>query len=481
MAIFALDVVVIIILLSLLTNSHKAILMRIHILGICGTFMAGIAAIAKQLGHDVAGCDAQVYPPMSTQLAVQGITLFEGYEAAHLQPAPDLVIVGNAMKRGNPAVEYLLAAGIPYISGPQWLADNVLAKRWVLAVAGTHGKTTTASLLAWILEYAGFEPGFLIGGVPENFGVSARFGGKTPFFVIEADEYDSAFFDKRSKFIHYRPRTLILNNLEFDHADIFPNLEAIKQQFHFLIRTVPNNGLLIQPAVDDNIADVLQRGCWTPCQTFGAESGWHAQTLTPEGSQFEVYYQQQLLGTVAWSLIGKHNINNALAAIAAAQHVGVTPAQALMALAEFKNVKRRLEIKGQVDNITVYDDFAHHPTAIDTTLNGLRSKVGKARIIAVLELASFTMRSGVHKEHLAKALVAADEVYFARPQGADWGLTEVAKQITAPTQIHNDVTDMVAALKKAAKPGDHILIMSNTGFKDIHHQLLAALQQLKTQ
>lgn len=453
--------------------------MHIHILGICGTFMAGIAVIAKQMGHTVTGSDAKVYPPMSTQLTAQGITLMEGYDPAHLQPAPDLVVVGNAMSRGNPAIEYLLANAIPYISGPQWLAEQVLHQRWVLAVSGTHGKTTTSSLLAWILEAGGLKPGFLIGGVPENFGVSARLGGETPFFVIEADEYDSAFYDKRSKFMHYRPRTLILNNLEYDHADIFPDLEAIKLQFHYLIRTVPSNGLLVAPRQDEHINAVLQRGCWTPVEYFGDPQGWQAHLQSPDGSVFDVYYGQQQLGTVSWALIGQHNVNNALAAIAAARHAGVNPEQAIDALAEFKNVKRRMEIKGQINGITVYDDFAHHPTAIDTTLRGLRRKVGNAKIIAVLELGSYTMRSGVHKERLAAALQAADEIHFARPKFADWGIEDVARQLSQPATVHDTVEQIIAALSSTAKAGEHILIMSNSGFDGIHQKLLVNLQKFK--
>lgn len=449
--------------------------MHIHILGICGTFMAGVAVIAKQLGHQVTGSDARVYPPMSTQLTAQGISLAEGYDPAHLQPAPDLVIVGNAMSRGNPAVEYALAQNIPYISGPQWLAENVLHQRWVLAVSGTHGKTTTSSMLAWILEYAGLAPGFLIGGVPENFGVSARLGTTAPFFVIEADEYDSAFFDKRSKFMHYRPRTLILNNLEFDHADIFPNLAAIQQQFQYLLRTVPDNGLLILPQEDKNLAEVVQRGCWTPLEHYGTQNGWSARLLTADGSQFEVEYQQQKMGTVNWTLIGRHNVNNALAAIAAARHVGVQPQAAIAALAQFKNVKRRMELTGCVNGVSIYDDFAHHPTAIDTTLQGLRDKVGSAKIIAVLELGSYTMRSGVHKHRLAESLQAADEVYFARPRGQDWGIADVAAQLPQPAYVHDTVDTLLAALTQKVKAGDHVLIMSNTGFEGIHHKLIAAL------
>lgn len=452
--------------------------MHIHILGICGTFMAGIAILAKQLGHDVSGSDANVYPPMSDQLKAQGITLCNGYDPEHLTPVPDCVIVGNAMKRGNPMVEHLLNENIPYISGPQWLAEQVLRGRHVLAVAGTHGKTTTSSLLAWILECAGLHPGFLIGGVPENFGVSARLG-KAPFFVMEADEYDSAFFDKRSKFIHYHPRTLILNNLEFDHADIFPNLEAIKQQCHFLLRTIPSNGLLIAPADDSNVADVLQRGCWTPVEYFGMNNAkWRAVMTHASGNQFDIYHDDKLVGAVSWELLGQHNILNALAALAAAHHVGVEIERAIGALTGFQNVKRRMEVKGQVRGITVYDDFAHHPTAIATTLAGLRGKVGKERIVAVLELGSYTMRTGVHKDHLAAALKEADHVLFARPNADDWGINEVVAALSVPAKVYDGVSSLIDDLTRSVKSGDHILIMSNAGFDGIHQKLLVALKEM---
>lgn len=449
--------------------------MRIHILGICGTFMAGLAVLAKQLGHEVSGSDHNVYPPMSDQLLAQGIVLHQGYTAEVFKNAPDCVIVGNAISRGNPAFEYLLNHGVPYISGPQWLAENVLQQRWVLAVAGTHGKTTTTSMLAWILEFAGLQPGFLIGGIPENFGISARLGA-APFFVIEADEYDSALFDKRSKFIHYHPRTLILNNLEFDHADIFPNLDAIKTQFHHLLRTIPSQGLIIKPAHDSHIDDVINRGCWTPIQTISATSSadWHAQLHQSDGSTFQVFHKGQLQGEIKWPLLGLHNIHNALAAIAAAQHIGVAPQLACAALSAFKNVKRRLEIKAQFNGITIYDDFAHHPTAIATTLHGLRQHVGNnARIIVVIELASNTMRSGVHKETLPDAFAEADQVLVARPKiDQDWGVTEVAKAIKAPTQIYDNVDNIILALTASAQSGDHIVIMSNAGFDNIHNKLL---------
>lgn len=346
--------------------------MHIHVLGICGTFMGSLAVLAKELGHRVTGSDANVYPPMSTQLQAQGIELMQGYDPAHLEPAPDLVVIGNALSRGNPAVEHVLNKGLPYVSGPQWLADHVLQGRWVLAVAGTHGKTTTTSMLAWVLEHAGMSPGFLIGGVPQNFGVSARLGG-TPFFVVEADEYDSAFFDKRSKFVHYRPRTAILNNLEFDHADIFPDLAAIERQFHHLVRTVPGEGLIIRPSAEKALERVLGMGCWTPVQTTGEGGQWQARLLAEDGSRFEVLFDGIVQGEVDWPLTGLHNVANALASLAAARHVGVMPSQGAAALSEFRNVKRRMEKVAEVRGVTLYDDFAHHPTAIATTLDGLQA------------------------------------------------------------------------------------------------------------
>ena len=447
--------------------------MHIHILGICGTFMGGIAVIAKQLGHHVSGSDAHVYPPMSTQLEAQGIALMEGYDPEHLKHTnPDLVIIGNALSRGNPAIEYLLNSNIPYISAPQWLAEHVLAERWVLAVSGTHGKTTTTSLLTWILEYAGKQPGFLIGGVPENFGYSARLG-ESPLFVIEADEYDSAFFDKRSKFMHYHPRTLILNNLEFDHADIFPDLDAIKKQFQYLIRTVPSNCLLIAPHNDVNLADVISQGCWTPIAHTGTD--WRAELIESDGSQFDIYHLDKHIGTVTWSLLGMHNVHNTLAAIAAAHHVGISPQTAVAALPHFRNVKRRLEIIGTVRNITVYDDFAHHPTAIETTLNGLRQHIGTQRILAVVEPGSYTMRSGVHKDALAPALTQANHIFFARPKNVSWSINDVATRCTSPALVCDTSNDLITAIAHEARDGDHILIMSNTGFEGLHQKLLKAL------
>ncbi|MEN8778553.1 MAG: UDP-N-acetylmuramate:L-alanyl-gamma-D-glutamyl-meso-diaminopimelate ligase [Glaciecola sp.] len=446
--------------------------MHVHILGICGSFMGGIAALAKSLGHTVTGSDRNVYPPMSTQLEGLGITLTEGYDVAQFEPEPDMVIIGNAMSRGNPAVEYVLDRNLPYTSGPQWLLDNLLKDRWVLAVAGTHGKTSTSSVLAWILEFAGYTPGFLIGGVPENFGVSARIG-EGNFFVIEADEYDSAFFDKRSKFVHYRPRTLVLNNLEFDHADIFDDLNAIKKQFHHLVRSVPANGLILSEKHDNNMQDVLEMGCWTTQEFISKD--WTAQKTQADGGRFEVYYQGQLQGEVNWSLIGDHNVHNGLMAIAAAHNVGVTTDIAIESLSEFVNVKRRMEIKGTVANITVYDDFAHHPTAIKTTVEGLKANVGVQRILAILEPRSNTMKLGIHKDQLTGSWAQADEVYIFEPASLSWSIDEVARDSVAPVHPYQDVDKLVEAVVKEAQPSDHILVMSNGGFAGIHDKLLNAL------
>lgn len=450
--------------------------MRVHILGIGGTFMAGIAQIAKQAGHFVEGSDLNIYPPMSTQLENRGVRLFNGYDAANIDPNVDCVIIGNVMRRGNPAVEYVLNQGIPYYSGPEWLAKYVLQHRWVLAVSGTHGKTTTTSMLAWILDYAGKEPGFLIGGVPENFGFSARIG-HDPFFVIEADEYDSAFFDKRSKFIHYHPKTLIMNNLEFDHADIFPDLNAVKQQFHFLVRTVPGNGLIIRHGEDTELQDVLSKGCWTPVTTFsGHESSFQADLINLDGSRFAVKRSGVLVGEVHWNLLGKHNVDNALAALIAAEHAGVPIDMALKALPLFKNVKRRLEVKACINGITLYDDFAHHPTAIATTLAGLRAKLGKARMIVVLEFGSYTMRSGVHKDTINNALSTADMVFCKRPTAQGWNLDSVLENFSQTTAAFDDVTSLVENLVNQLKSGDHVIVMSNSGFDDIHTKLSKAIE-----
>jgi UDP-N-acetylmuramate: L-alanyl-gamma-D-glutamyl-meso-diaminopimelate ligase len=447
--------------------------MHVHILGICGSFMGGIAAIAKSLGHKVTGSDKNVYPPMSTQLEALGIELTEGYCESQFDPAPDMVVIGNAMSRGNPAVEYVLNRNLPYTSGPQWLLDNLLKDRWVIGLSGTHGKTTTSSMVAWILEHAGLNPGYLIGGVPENFGVSARVG-ESPFFVIEADEYDSAFFDKRSKFVHYRPKTLVINNLEFDHADIFADLGAIQTQFHHLVRMVPENGLILTPNNTSAIEDMLKKGCWSSRQSLGKE--WHAELLKKDGSEFNVLHNGVIAGTVTWALVGQHNVDNALMAIAAAHHAGVTLPDAIDALSFFKNVKRRMEVKGEVNNITLYDDFAHHPTAIATTLDGLRKKVGNARILAVLEPRSNTMKMGVHKDTLANSWQKADEVYLYEPEGMDWSLVDSVAHSNAPTHCFRDVEKIVQGVCNVAQPGDHILVMSNGGFEGIHGRLLDALK-----
>ncbi len=449
--------------------------MHIHILGICGTFMGGIALLARELGHEVTGCDANVYPPMSTQLEQAGIQLYEGFGSEQFEKQPDVVVIGNAMSRGNSAVEYVLDKGLRYTSGPQWLAENVLHDRWVLAVAGTHGKTSTSSMLAWILEHNNMQPGFLIGGIPGNFGISARLGG-TPFFVVEADEYDTAFFDKRSKFVHYHPRTLIINNLEFDHADIFRDLAAIQTQFHHLVRTVPGNGLIIKPQNDAAIEDVMAQGCWTATETFGEDGNWQANLSKSDGSQFEVIFNDVNKGMVSWDLLGEHNVNNALAAIAAARHVGVTIENACESLFEFKGIKRRMEVRAIVNDITVYDDFAHHPTAIETTLRGLRNKVGAQRIIAILEPRSNTMRMGVHANTLAASLAQADVVYMYQPENIEWSLESVVNQINKPAHLMNGTAAIIKAVTDMAKPGDHILVMSNGGFDNLHEKLIASLQ-----
>ena len=438
--------------------------------------MGGLALLARALGHRVSGQDAGVYPPMSTQLAEQGIHLHESYEASAIPLDVDLVVIGNALSRGNPAVEFVLDRGLPYTSGAQWLGDHLLQGRWVLAVAGTHGKTTTASMLAWILEYAGMAPGFLIGGIPQNFGLSARLGD-TPFFVVEADEYDTAFFDKRSKFVHYHPRSLVLNNLEFDHADIFPDLAAIQRQFHHLLRIVPGNGLIIRPAGDPALQEVLEMGCWTPCEQTGDQAGWDVAQASADGSQFTVCWQGQPQGQVSWALLGQHNVHNALAAIAAARHAGVPAAVSCEALCGFQNVKRRMELRGEVAGIRVYDDFAHHPTAIATTLAGLRQRVGPARIIAVLEPRSNTMRMGVHQSTLLPSLNAADQVLLHMPEGLSWQLPEVNDLVTR----FGNIEAIIDTLSADLQAGDHVLIMSNGGFGGIHQRLLEALEKRHAQ
>ena len=445
--------------------------------------MGGIAAIAKSMGHKVTGADANVYPPMSTQLESLGIELIEGWDPSQFQvigdcsegsgpSEPDMIIIGNALSRGNQAVEYVLDRNLPYISGPQWLLENVLKYRWVLAVSGTHGKTTTSRMLAWILEYAGLKPGFLIGGIPQNFDVSARLGD-SPFFVIEADEYDSAFFDKRSKFVHYRPRTLVMNNLEFDHADIFNDLADIQKQFHHLLRMVPNNGLVLLPKSDKDLLRVLDMGCWTPVQFTGGD--WQANNLVADGSTFDVSLKGQSQGVVKWNLVGQHNVYNALMAIAAAHHSGVKCDLAIEALSKYVNVKRRMEVKGVVNGVTLYDDFAHHPSAIATTVNGLRAKVGDARILAVLEPRSNTMKMGIHKDILAESWSKADHVFIFEPSNLTWSIDELLAQSKVTAMLYKDMDVLVKSIMSYAQPGDHILVMSNGNFGGIHDTLLAQL------
>jgi len=472
--------------------------MHIHILGICGTFMGGIAVLAKQAGHEVTGCDASVYPPMSTQLEAQGIALIEGYAPEQTKIAPDVFVIGNVVSRGNPLMEEILNLGLPYVSGPQWLAENILhpspvsperaallplsagtllagagrgaggeGDKWTLAVAGTHGKTTTSAMLAWILEYAGLNPGFLIGGVPQNFGVSARLTD-SPFFVVEADEYDTAFFDKRSKFVHYRPRTAVLNNLEFDHADIFPDLAAIETQFHHLVRTVPGNGLIVANGREASLNRVLERGCWSPVERFGTAQGW---TI---GAADVLAFKEEFQGALNWQLFGEHNRMNALAAIAAARHAGVPASFGIEALGKFENVKRRMEVRGVANGITVYDDFAHHPTAIATTLSGLRRKVGHGRVLAVLEPRSNTMKLGVMKDALPGSLQDADRV-FCYGANLGWDAAAALAPLGDKAQTFADLDELVAAVAAAGRPGDHILVMSNGGFGGVHEKLLAAL------
>ena len=454
--------------------------MHIHILGICGTFMGGLAVLAKEAGHTVTGCDANVYPPMSTQLQAQGIELTQGFGAEQVALQPDLYVIGNVVSRGNALMEEILNRGLPYVSGPQWMGEHILRDKWVLAVAGTHGKTTTSAMLTWILQYAGYAPGFLIGGVPLNFGISARLHGEqaSDFFVIEADEYDTAFFDKRSKFVHYHAKTAILNNLEYDHADIFPDVTAIETQFHHLVRTVPGVGRLIVNGKDESLARVLDRGCWSEKEFFGQDQAW--RLVLSEGEDFDVYFNDVLQGTVQWQLNGEHNRQNALAAIAAARHVGVTPTIAIAALAEFINVKRRMEIRGVEYGVTVIDDFAHHPTAITTTVAGLRRKVGAARILAVLEPRSNTMKLGTMKQALPDSLLEADLVFgFGAQDGKDalgWDLAEALSPLGGKVQSFNQLTTLVAAIVDKAKPGDYVLVMSNGGFGGVHQKLLTALK-----
>jgi UDP-N-acetylmuramate: L-alanyl-gamma-D-glutamyl-meso-diaminopimelate ligase len=454
---------------------------HVHILGIGGTFMGGIAAIARAAGHRVTGSDRELYPPMSTQLEALGIEVVRGYEAAQLKPAPDVVVVGNVMTRGLPVIEALLDSALTYASGPEWLSREVLKDRRVLAVAGTHGKTTTASLLAWILEHAGLGPGFLIGGVPENFGASARLGS-TQCFVVEADEYDTAFFDKRAKFVHYRPRTLVLNNLEYDHADIYPDVGAIQRQFHHLVRIVPGGGRIVWNAADARLAETLAMGCWTPLEGFAREAGvaaarWTVRPVDGAGdfSRFEVLEGGRAHGTVSWGLIGAHNVENALAAIAAAHHAGVAVPRAIAALEDFRGIARRMQLRGEAGGVRVYDDFAHHPTAIATTIDGLRRRVGRSRIIAVLEPRSNTMRMGVHRETLAPSLAGADEVWLYTPPDLGWDALAALAPLGARAHASADVEGLARALAHAAHSGEHVLIMSNGGFGGLHGKLLAEL------
>jgi len=452
--------------------------MHVHILGICGTFMGGIAAIGRAAGHQITGSDRNVYPPMGTQLAALGIELTEGFEAAQLDPRPDLVVVGNVCSRGMPVVEAMLERGIPYTSGPEWLARAVLADRWVLALAGTHGKTTTAAMLAWILEEAGLSPGFLIGGIPGNFPVSARLG-ELPYFVIEADEYDTAFFDKRAKFVHYRPRTVVLNNLEFDHADIYPDLAAIEWQFHQLLRTVPGGGRILVKDGEASLERVLQMGCWSGVERFarvGAPVLWTAE-LPPhgDGSEFTVRLAGTPAGVVRWGLIGLHNVDNALGAISAARHAGVTPERACAALAKFAGVRRRMELRGAIAGVRVYDDFAHHPTAIATTIEGLRRRVGRERIVAVLEPRSHTMRAGVHRDTLAASLRGADSVWLYAGAELGWDAAAALAALGARVHVARDMDSLLAGLGGELRAGDHALLMSNGGFGGLHERLLGAL------
>lgn len=452
--------------------------MHIHILGICGTFMGSLALLAQQAGFRVTGSDQGVYPPMSDMLAAQGISVLEGYRPEHLQPAPDCVIVGNALSRGNPAVEYLLDQRLAFRSGPQWLAENILHDKWVLAVSGTHGKTTTTSMLAWILEYAGLAPGFLVGGVPGNFGLSARLS-ESPFFVIEADEYDSAFFDKRSKFLHFNPRTLVINNLEFDHADIFTDLKSIQLQFHNLVRTVPGSGLIIANGDQTSVADALAMGCWTPVQTFGAESqnAWQIKRLAADGSAFEfAQNSRQPAQQCSLTLPGLHNAQNALAAILAARHAGVPVEVSVEALASFQGVRRRLELRGEVAGIRVFDDFAHHPTAIEMTLQALRQQTA-GRVLAVLEPRSNTMKLGVHQHTLAQALADADLSFLLQPPGIDWDLRSAMAPLGSQAQVTDTIDDLLAAILDQCQADDSIVIMSNGAFGGIHEKLLTALQR----
>lgn len=452
--------------------------MHIHILGICGTFMGSLAILARELGFHVSGSDENVYPPMSTQLEEQGISLFQGYDAKTLSPAPDLVIIGNAMKRGNPAVEHVLEKGLAYVSGPEFFSRYIARGRWVLAASGTHGKTSTSSMLAWILEYAGMSPGFLIGGIPKDFGISARLGS-TPFFVIEADEYDTAFFDKRSKFVHYHPRTLIINNLEFDHADIFDDLTAIQRQFHHLVRTIPGSGRILFPSDTPVIDDVIAMGCWSEQEGLGGkECVWQVEPVSEDGSHFQVLYKDRVAGTVNWQQEGDHNVANALASIAAAHHVGVLPEVACEALSVFQGVKRRMELVEEIGGVRIYDDFAHHPTAIATTLAGQRSKLGEnANIRVIIEPRSNTMKMGVHQEALVASTDQASEVIWFKPQGIDWPLAELVADSPVKASVIDSTEAIVRYLVDTAVSGDHLLVMSNGGFEGIHGRIVSGLKE----
>lgn len=474
--------------------------MHLYIMGICGTFMGSLALLAKEMGHQVSGCDANVYPPMSTQLEENGVQLMNGYEPDHLDCKPDLVIIGNAMSRGNPMVEAVLNQGLPYTSGPQWLAEHVLQLRWVLAVAGTHGKTTTSTMLTWVLEHAGLQPGYLIGGVPKNFSTSARLG-QADFFVVEADEYDSAFFDKRSKFVHYRPRTAILNNLEYDHADIFPDIAAIQRQFHHLVRTIPSEGLILMPDNEEYLEQTLAMGCWTPVERLAisasdeAEQGskvkmadqvqWRVMLNKADGSSFNIYLNGEDKGQVNWDQTGEHNVMNGLAAVAAARHVGVPTEVAIDALNHFQGVKRRMELLAEVAGVQVYDDFAHHPTAIASTLAGLRESIiadiesgskQQGRIIAVIEPRSNTMRLGEHQSKLAPSTGKADKVYWYQPPGLDWNLDAVAAQSTVPAAVFSDISALINDIVAYVQADDTVVVMSNGGFEGIHGKLIAGLK-----
>ncbi|MGC6377698.1 UDP-N-acetylmuramate:L-alanyl-gamma-D-glutamyl-meso-diaminopimelate ligase [Bisgaard Taxon 45] len=448
---------------------------HIHILGICGTFMGGVAMIAKQLGYKVTGSDTHVYPPMSTFLMENGIEIIPHFAPTQLQPAPDMVIIGNAMKRGNPCVEYVLEHRLPYMSGPQWLHDHLLRDRWVLAVSGTHGKTTTTGMLSWILDKCGRQPGFLIGGISGNFGTSARLG-ESDYFVIEADEYDTAFFDKRSKFVHYNPKTLIINNIGFDHADIFDDLKAIQRQFHHMIRTMPASGRILSVANEASVKATLEMGCWSEQQFLGQDQDWYAERITNDCTQFSVFHQGEKVAEVHWHVVGQHNMHNALMAIAAAHHAGISIPDACQALATFISPKRRLEVKGQVNGVTVYDDFAHHPTEILATLTALRDKVGGGvRILAVLEPRSNTMKMGIHKEEIAPALGRADNVFLFQPENIGWDVVDIVSQCVQPAVWNMNLDKLVDIIVAEAKPTDHILVMSNGSFGGIHQKLLDKL------